>query len=362
VQALSLALQDRCQDLKTEDLLDLVALGTIADSVAMVDENRVFVTYGLKQMNGNTCRMGIKELKESTGLDKDFRSELLSFTLIPRINAAGRLDDAGEVVELFLTEDRAKARGISGLLNDQNRKRKVIETSVFKSAIKMIEAEEPGHAIVLHSPEWHAGVIGIVASRLVDMFHKPVFLFSVKDSVAKGSARGIPTFHLYNAVAECSDILLGYGGHRQAAGMKIAEENLHAFKERINAIAEKHLSDKAGRPTLEIDASVKLRDINFNLIQEITLMEPFGDSNREPVFGSKDIHILNHRIVGNNHLKMQLRQESTHMDTIGFSMGRTMEDIGPADLLDIAFVPAINEWNGTRSLQLNLKAIRPGTQ
>jgi len=362
VQALCRTLKDRCQHLRTEELLDLVALGTIADSVPLVDENRIFVTYGLKQLNSDTCRTGIRELKDSAALDRAFRSELLSYTLIPRINAAGRLHDAGEVVELFLTEDRAKAKGIAGLLNEQNRKRKGIETTVFNSALKMIEAEEPEHAIVLHSPEWHPGVIGIVASRLVDMFHKPVFLFSVTDSVAKGSSRGIPSFHLFNAIKECSHMLLGYGGHKQAAGLKIEVAQLPAFKERINSIAEKYLSDEAGRPTLEIDAAVRLRDINFTLIKEISLMEPFGESNREPVFGAKDIHILNHRVVGNNHLKMQLRQERTHMDTIGFSMGKSMERIGPDEALDIAFVPAVNEWNGMRNLQLNLKAIRPGAQ
>lgn len=344
---------------KVDELLDLVALGTIADSVPLTGENRVFVTYGLKVINDDRCRPGMRALKEVAGTDQPLTSGRLSFTLIPRINAAGRLDDAGEVVKLFLTKDPGVAQGVAGLLDEQNRKRKKIEGDVLKSALDMIDPDNLDNSIVLSSPDWHQGVIGIVASRLVDMFYRPVYLFSEKDSMAKGSARGIPPFHLYKAIAECSEILIGFGGHRQAAGLKVAIDNLPAFKEKIIAVAGRKLSAGDMVPVLEIDAAVQLSDLNMDLLKELTLLEPFGNANREPVFGSKDIKVLNHRIVGNNHLKMQLKQETVNVDTIGFSMGKQFDDIKGSSSLDIAFVPGINEWNGTRNLQLNLKAMRP---
>lgn len=342
-----------------EDLLDIVALGTIADSVPLTGENRVFVTYGLEKINSGSCRLGIQAMKDNLSIDKPLSSVQLSFTLIPRINAAGRLDDAGEVVRLFLTDDTGVANGVAGLLDEQNGKRRKIEADVLKSALEMIGRENPGNAIVLSSPDWHPGVVGIVASRIVDMFYRPVFLFSEKDGYVRGSARGIPAFHLYQAIAECEELLLGYGGHRQAAGLRLSVENLPLFRERMNAIVDRKLSASDMLPVLEIDAAVKFADLSFDLIKELRMLEPFGNANREPMFGSKDIQIVNHRIVGNNHLKMQLKQKTVHFDTIGFGMGDQMSKLEDSVSLDVAFIPGINEWNGTRNLQLNLKAIRP---
>jgi single-stranded-DNA-specific exonuclease len=281
--------------------------------------------------------------------------------VVPRINAAGRLDDAGEVVELFLTEDEARAQNIAGLLEEQNRKRQKIEGEVLQSALSMIGPHHREHVIVLSSRDWHPGVIGIVASRLVEKFYRPVFLFSVKESVASGSARGIPPFHLYNAIAECSGLLIGFGGHKQAAGLKVAADNLPAFKEKMNRIVERSLTKEDTIPVLEMDAAVNFSDLDFNLVNELKLLEPFGDSNREPLFGAKNIEIVNHRTVGNNHLKMQLRQGGINIDAIGFNMADRLPKLGRASSVDIAFVPSINEWNGTRSLQLSLKAMRPGS-
>ena len=348
-------------DINLEDLLDLVALGTIADSVPLVDENRIFVTYGLKRINDRLARTGIRALKGSAGVNGGSRAGSLSFSLIPRINAAGRLDDAGEVVELFLTEDEAKAETIALVLEEQNRNRQKIEADVLKAALEMIDPNSLEQAIVLSSPDWHPGVVGIVASRLVEMFNRPVFLFSVKDSVAKGSARSIAPFHLYRAISECSELLLGYGGHRQAAGLRLNPENLPAFRDRINKIVKDNLTPADMVPVLEIDAAVIFSDLNLNLVNELALLEPYGDSNRQPVLGAKDIEIVNQKIVGNNHLKMLLRQENLSMDTIGFSMGKQLDHLGKASSLDIAFVLGVNEWNGSRNLQLQLRGIRPGS-
>jgi single-stranded-DNA-specific exonuclease len=238
--------------------LDLVALGTIADSVPLVGENRIFVIYGLREINRSSCREGIGALKEVAGIvDKNIRSGLLSYTLIPRINAAGRLDDASEVVELFLTEDRTVAKRIAKMLEEQNRKRQKIEGEVFKSALNMINPDNLESAIVLSSPEWHPGVVGIVASRLVDKFYRPVFLFSIENSVAKGSARSIPPLHIYKAISECSELLLGFGGHCQAAGLRLTTENLQDFKREMNILVGKKLGADDMIKILEIDAAVK---------------------------------------------------------------------------------------------------------
>jgi single-stranded-DNA-specific exonuclease len=349
-------------DIQLENLLDLVAIGTIADSVPLIGENRILVTYGLERLNNNSQRPGIEALKEVAGVNREFRSDLLSYTLIPRINAAGRLDDANEVVELLLTENESRAKEVAAFLEEQNRKRQRIEEEVFNSTLEMITPDQVRNAIVLSSPEWHPGVIGIVASRLVEMFYRPVFLFSIDGSIAKGSARSIPPLHLYRAIAECSrrsGVLLGFGGHRQAAGLRLLSSDLPLFEEEMNSVVEETLNREDLIPILKLDAGVKLSEINFSLVRELKLLEPYGDSNEEPLLGIKGVEIIELRIVGNNHLKMRLKQDSISIDTIGFSMGDLVEKIETSCLVDIAFVPCINEWNGNRILQLNLRAIRP---
>ncbi len=360
IQALFTELKIEDYDAKLKSFLDLAALGTIADSVPLIGENRIIVSHGLKLINEGGARTAIKAMKEVGGIDREFLAKTLSFTLIPRINAAGRLQDAGEVVELFLTEDIKEAKRIAVLLDEQNRKRKEIEGRVFKEAMEMIDPEQVNSAIVLSSPAWHPGVIGIVASRLVEIFYKPVFLFSIDGETAKGSARSIPPFHLYKAISECSEHLLGYGGHRFAAGLRITTDKLPAFNDLMISKVDNSISPADLVPVLDIDTAVQLSDINLSLVKELILLEPFGNANREPLFGAKGINIVDHRIVGNNHLKLQLSQNNYQIDTIGFGMGDELKNIGSSSTLDIAFVPEINEWNGMRNIQLKLKALRPG--
>ncbi len=362
-QALTQDAGYKIHDRELEGLLELVAIGTVADSVPLTGENRILAAYGLKALNNNLDKPWIYSFKKTSGMDKkNFCSRTLSFTIIPRINAAGRLGNADEVVELFLTQDKDKAEEIALFLDEQNRKRQRIEEDVFKSALDMIDVHNLENAIVLHSPSWHQGVIGIVASRLVEIFYRPTFMFSVKDGIAKGSARSIPPFHIYKGISECSELLLAYGGHSQAAGLKILIENIPAFKEQINSLIQNTLSSENIIPTIEIDAGVELLEINSSLVKEIELLQPFGASNEPPVLGAKGLEIVNPRIVGSNHLKMRLKQKSTSIDTIGFDLGNLLPELlapNPELQVDIAFVPCINEWNGSTSLQLNLKALRP---
>ncbi|MBI4838967.1 MAG: hypothetical protein HY806_07500 [Nitrospirae bacterium] len=343
--------------------LDLVAIGTIADSVPLTGENRVLAASGLNELNSRNCRTGIHALMEAAGINNgiELKSRTLSYTIIPRINAAGRLGDASEVVELFLTTDAAKAKGIAAFLGTRNKDRQRVEEEVYKSAVSMIDAGNPGSAIVLYSPAWHQGVLGIVASRLVEEFYRPAFVFSVDGAAAKGSARSIPPFHIYKGLAECAGLLLAFGGHSQAAGVKILTENLPAFTKQINSIVERDLNDDALTPVLEIDAAIDLFEVTFNLVRELGMLEPFGSSNEAPLLGVKGIEAVDPRVVGNSHLKMRLKQKSLSMDTIGFNMSELLEKIEGSYTLDAAFVPCINEWNGSRILQLNLKAVRPST-
>jgi single-stranded-DNA-specific exonuclease len=215
--------------------------------------------------------------------------------------------------------------------------------------------------IVLYSPAWHQGVLGIVASRLVEEFYRPAFVFSVDGATAKGSARSIPPFHIYKGLAECAGLLLAFGGHSQAAGVKLLTENLPAFKKQMNSIVERDLNDDALTPFLQIDASVDLFEVTFNLVRELDMLEPFGSANEAPLLGVKGLEAVDPRVVGNSHLKMRLKQKSLSMDTIGFNMAELLEKIEGSYTLDAAFVPCINEWNGSRLLQLNLKAIRTGS-
>ncbi|MBI4842937.1 MAG: single-stranded-DNA-specific exonuclease RecJ [Nitrospirae bacterium] len=348
-------------EIRLEEFLDLVAIGTVADSVPLTGENRVFVSYGLKEINSASCRTGIRAMKDLFRGDRDMNSVMLSYTIIPRINAAGRLSDAGEVVELLLTDEKAKADETVAVLEGQNRRRQKIEKDVLESALSMIGDADPGYAIVLSSPEWHPGVIGIVASRLVDKFYRPVFLFAVKDGVAKGSARSIPPFNLYRGIGECAEHLIDFGGHEQAAGIKMDASNLPHFHKKIDEVIERSISREDLAPVLEIDAGVELSDVNFRLVEkELSLLEPLGTANEEPVLGAKNIEFVDARVVGNNHLKVRSKQNKIYMDTIGFNKGELLKEIESSSYFDSAFTPSINEWNGTKILQLKLKALRPG--
>ncbi len=344
------------------NFLSIVALGTIADSVPLIGENRILTAHGLKAFKKDSSVPWMNALIETGGIgNREIYSDLLSFTIIPRINAVGRLGDSSEVVELFLTADTVKAKRIAGFLDDQNKKRKKVEENVFKSALAMIDKDNIENAIVLFSDEWHPGVLGIVASRLVEMFYRPVFLFSVKGDVSKGSSRSVPPFNIFKGITECSELFIAYGGHSQAAGIKLKTDKLSDFREKINSVIENTLNKDDIVPIIEIDAGIELFKVTPNLLREIRLLEPFGKSNQKPVFGAKGVTVIDPRVVGNNHLKMKSKQKSVILDTIGFCMADSMETIESSYTLDIAFVPRLNEWNGHSSLQLNLKALRPST-
>jgi single-stranded-DNA-specific exonuclease len=340
-------------------LLDLAALGTIADVVPLRGENRVIAREAMPYLQ-NGSRRGLQALKLAAGLDgRQIKSGLLSFTLVPRINAAGRIADAHDVVRLLLSEDEQEAFELASWLDRTNGERQRIEETVCQEARAQIQEVGADTVIVLAAAAWHQGVLGIVASKLAEEYHLPAFVFSLDDGVAKGSARSIPAFDICGGLGECRDILLSYGGHKQAAGVKLKASDLPVFAQRMKTIFRRETAQKDVAPALEIHAPVKLGEVNGSLMKEIAMLEPLGYGNPEPLFGAKDLEVSRPRVVGTKHLRLKVKNGPFLLDAIGFDMGSIIDDLAPSTPYDAAFTPAYNDWNGGRYLQLVLKGIRP---
>jgi single-stranded-DNA-specific exonuclease len=342
-------------------LLDLAALGTMADVVPLTGENRLIVKEGVKLIE-NGARPGLNALKKVSGIEKRMlKPGLLSFTIIPRINAAGRISDPNNVIKLLLTDSEDEAIDISLWLDKLNSERQRIEEEVYQEALCKLNSKGAGPVIVLSSEGWHQGVIGIVASRIAEAFYRPVFIISIEGHIARGSARSIPSFNICKALTDCRKFLVRFGGHKQAAGLELETRDITSFEECINKIGEEILTGEDFIPSIEIDADVDFSDINFNLAKELEMLEPFGFGNSEPLLGSKRLEVLYPKIVKSNHLKMKLRQKNQSVDAIGFDMAAFFDRLNSTEstTVDAVFTPFINEWEGSRYLQLNLKALRP---
>ena len=290
--------------------------------------------------------------------------KVLSFTIIPRINAAGRLADSQDVVRLLLSDKEEEALELSSWLDRLNSERQKLDEEVYQEALSKLDASGPDSVIVLSGEGWHLGVVGIVASRLAEKFYCPAFIFSEENGIAKGSARSIPSFDLCKGLSECKELLLSFGGHKQAAGIRLRAENISAFEKAMQGIIKSSLSKDDFMPCLDIDADITLAEANHNLVKELSMLEPLGCGNEKPFLGSKGLEVINPRIVGNNHLKMRLKQGPQTIDAIGFDMaalgGSLMRgEPRPPDIIDAVFTLDINEYNGNSYLQLNLKAFRP---
>lgn len=342
------------------DLIDLAAIGTGADVVPLTGDNRIILREGLRLIRAGG-RTGMQALKEAAGMKGDsFRTQSLYYMLIPRINAAGRIDDANEVVRLLTTQSEAEAEELALWLNRLNARRQEIEEAVYQDALKMLTAHGAEHdALVLAAEGWHPGVVGIVASRIAEQYCRPTFILTIENGVAKGSARSIPSFDIHLGLSRCGEVLTRFGGHKQAAGLSLPAGEIPRFREMISRVVRESLSEEDYAPSLRIDAAVALSGVTISLIDEFSRLEPFGYGNEEPLLASKGLDAAQPRIVGNNHLKMYLRQRGSGIDSIGFAMGDLLSSLEKNSRIDAAFMPAINEWNGGRYLQLNLRAIRP---
>jgi len=280
--------------------------------------------------------------------------------LIPRINAAGRIANATDVVRLLITRCEDEAGQLAGWMNNLNTRRQEVEESVYTEAMRKVSLMDDGDgALVVASEGWHIGVVGIVASKIAQKYYRPVIVLSIDGGIAKGSGRSIPPFDLYEGLTECKEVLTRFGGHKQAAGLSLPSADIENFRSLFCGKVRERLSEEDFLPVLMIDGAVRISDMSIGLVDELARMEPFGYSNVEPVFGSRGLEVVQPRIVGNNHLKMQLRQNGRKMDSIGFNFGSMLGSVEESGMIDAAFVPTINEWDGGRYLQLNLKAIRP---
>jgi single-stranded-DNA-specific exonuclease len=343
--------------------LDLVALGTIADIAPLVGENRILVQHGLQELTKSE-KLGVQALKQVAGLDDQaVGPRQVGFALAPRLNAAGRLAAAQAGVELLLSEDAVYAEQLARDLDTMNRERQAVQAQIYAEAKAAIEAEggvEKRGAIVLASERWHPGVVGIVASKLVEEFGRPTILIGLEGSIGKGSGRSIAAFHLYRALVVCQEHLVGFGGHEHAAGLRIGREQIPAFREALNRFASEQLSAAGCTPPLEIDAEVKLQDIDDNLLALLGRLEPFGEGNPLPVLLTRGVEVVGEpTTVGKEqqHLRLTLRQGRTILRGIGFGMGGCMIQ-AKAGYLDIAFTPQRHSWNGREERQLVLKDLR----
>ena len=343
-----------------ESLLDLVALATIADVVPLQDENRLFVREGLAQISRG-ARCGLRALKQVAGVTRDCAVETIAFKLAPRLNAAGRLDEAIKGVRLLTTESEREAQELAEELDQLNHKRRELEATILDEALSQVESRELPGGIVLYARGWHLGVVGIVAARIMERFHRPTIVIAVNDDgIGKGSARTVPGFDLYHALAGCRDLLIAFGGHPSAAGVTIKEGRLPEFAERFAAAAEAWRRSTQSVPMLHLDSEVRLDEVTLQLIREIGTLHPFGAGNPEPTFAVKGLNILQARVVGEKHLKMTVRQgASMPFDSIGFGM-KSLEEQGLSlkTPIDVAFTPELNHWNGYDRIQLRIRDIR----
>jgi single-stranded-DNA-specific exonuclease len=343
--------------------LALVALGTIADIVPLQDENRVLANFGLQRLQD--CRnIGLATaLRLAGSRNKTVTSQMVAFALAPRLNAAGRTEHASLGVELLLTESESEATALARRLNRLNEDRRSIEQEIFSASLKLIEREtmvERHRVLVVQGEGWHSGVTGIVATRIMECFNRPVIVFAVENDVAKGSARSIARYNIHDALTSCRDLLLSYGGHTRAAGLRIYTKNIEAFKRSINTHADEFLSDDDLLPRLAIDAELEPQDLTVAAVSSLEQLEPFGTANPRPVFLLRGVHVLEcPRIVGNNHLKLEIFKGETAVSAIGFSMGHYAELLSNEHCsLDIAFSPFISDYYGYDSVELELKDLK----
>jgi len=338
--------------------LDLVALGTIADVVPLIGQNRIYAQYGLKQLAVSN-KPGIEALKRVAGITGEVSCGQVGFRLAPRLNAAGRIESAVPGVELLLGSDPVIVGAIAQELDAANAERQSIERRMLEEAIAMVEGDggyPARRSIVLASDSWHQGVVGIVASRLVERYHRPTILIALDgEGHGKGSGRSIPGFHLLEALNASSEHLERFGGHRYAAGVSLAADRVAAFTAAFEAAAQMMLAGAELLPTLALDAEAIPDDINPGLVDDLKRLEPFGAGNPEPTLLLRGVTVVERRTVGDGHLKLRLKADGRILDAIAFRQA----DCDTDGLRDVAFFPELNVWNNTTTLQLRIKDIRP---
>ena len=335
--------------------LDIVCIGTISDIVPLTDENRVIVKLGLKLVE-QTRNLGLKSILQASGYNK-IDSVTISFGIAPRINACGRMGHQEEELNLFLSKDINEVNELTQKLNEYNKTRQEIEKRIYKDAT--IQIEEQGLAnkntIVLMGENWHHGVIGIVASKITEMYFKPSILLCEEDDLGKGSGRSIPGFDLYEALTECKESIDKFGGHAMAVGINVKKDKLEEFKEKLEQISkEKNIEEIV--PILKIDAQISLDEINKEMVNSLKELEPFGEENKNPLFVFKNLKIDSIRALSEGkHLKLTLKDNKNIVNAIGFNLGDLANEYRIGDKIDVVGNLEINSFNGVDNIQINIK-------
>lgn len=338
--------------------LDIVCVGTISDIVPLVDENRVIAKLGLLLIK-QTRNIGLRSIINSSGYSK-IDSNSISFGIAPRINACGRMGKAEEALELLLCKNINYANELTQKLNEHNRLRQETEKDIFENAVQQIEQEnlEKNNVIIVGGENWHHGVIGIVSSKITEMFFKPSILLSFEeDGIGKGSGRSIPGFDLHEALTQCSDTIEKFGGHSMAVGITVRKEQFLKFREKLEQIAsDAHIDEIV--PVIQVDSKIDVKDINKEMVESLKQLEPFGEGNRMPVFVFKNLKIDSIRALSEGkHLKLTLKDNNTIISAIGFNLGHLTEEYRIGDKIDVVGVLEINSFNGVDSLQINMKDV-----
>ena len=355
IQAISIRLKlDEKEYLK---YLDIVCIGTISDIVPLSDENRVIAKLGLKLVN-QTKNIGLKALLEILGF-KQIDSGIISFGVAPRINACGGMGNEKVALDLFLSKDYETARKIAIKLNEYNSERQAIEKRIFDEATEKIEKEEKENACIIVGGEgWHHGIIGIVASKVTEMYFKPSILICFEENIGKGSGRSIPGFDLHEALMQCSNELEKFGGHAMAVGVTLEKSKFNEFKTKLEEYAKKCEIDKIV-PIIYIDSELSLKNIDIDSVKSLKLLEPYGESNKTPLFMFKNLKINSIRALSEGkHLKLTLKEDNFMINAIGFNMGELSEKYLIDDKIDIVGSLEINSFNGNDSIQIVIKDIR----
>ncbi len=341
--------------------LDLAVTAIGADIVPITGENRILAFYGLKKLNSNPSP-GIKALVELSGITKRFSINNVVFIIAPRVNAAGRMDDASKAVMMFIEDDFKKAMHYAEMLHSDNTDRKEADSSITEEAFAMIENDEvllKRKTTVVFQPQWHKGVVGIVASRLIERYYRPTVVLTQSGEFVGGSARSVPGFNLYEAIHACREYLIGYGGHFAAAGMTMLSENVEAFSNKFEDIVSSIIDPRLLVPEIEIDAEISFKNITKSFYDITTQMEPFGPENLRPVFITKNVLETSwSRIVKDLHIRFVVKHDNKTLTGIGFNMAEKFHLLQMNQPIDIVYTIDENEWNGQTNLQLKVIDIR----
>ena len=343
-----------------DDYLDLVTLGTIADLVPLVGENRALVRSGLERMR-SPRRQGIMALIGVAGVNiNNITASTIGYVLGPRLNAAGRLDTALTSLNLLLSEDIYEAGVLAQQLDNQNRERQKLTRDIQSSAEEIVMAEDPNALLLFAAhPNFNPGVVGLAASRLTEQYYRPSIVATRGDEFTRGSCRSIPEFHITNALDQCSDLLVRYGGHAAAAGFTVSNKRVPELKERVKMIAGEELSHLDLRPSINADIEVTLSELKPELMEHLNLLQPTGQSNPPAHFVSYNVKVIRSRPVGRekSHLKLTLTDGTITFDAIAFRQGHWYEQM-PGNI-DVIYTFEVNEFSGRRTLQLNIKDLKP---